>query len=319
MHNQIFNQSQKIMNNAQAQLQQLTGLHLKTSSTGSHLPGAPKLSAQPAGQVPPVVNSPLINPLVQLFNNRKHLAEVASSPIPAVIAAMLAQPVAYFMENPSDADEGQAPLTHVAFVLDDSGSMAYGKEATVEGFNSQVLVVKEGAKLAGETTFTDVRFNSVVALRTVAGNIANIQELTSSTYSPSGGTALYDALGETIAALLGTKGINSPKTAILVTAFTDGDENASRVYSVAMVKALIERLEATGRWTFALVGPAQSVTGLAGQLAVNLDNIAGYDVTSIAGKQEAFGKAAGASASYMSMRSMGITSSASLYSMPGSQ
>ena len=319
MLNQIFNQAQNIMNNAQAQPQPLTGLNLNQGISGIQLPGAPKLPAQHDWQLPGVSNSPLINPLVQLFNKRNHLPELAGSSVPEVITAMLAKPVSYFKENCCDADDGQAPLTHVAFVLDDSGSMAYGKEATVEGFNSQVLVVKEGAKLAGETTFTDVRFNSAVSLRTVAGNIDNIQELTSSTYMPSGGTALYDALGETIAALLVTKGINLPKTAILVTAFTDGDENASRVYSVAMVKALIERLEATGRWTFALVGPAQSVTGLAGQLSVKLDNIAGYDVTSIAGKHEAFGKAAGASASYMSMRSMGVTASASLYSEPGIQ
>ena len=47
---------------------------------------------------------------------------------------------------------------------------------------------------------------------------------------------------------------------------------------------MVRRLEATGRWTFALVGPQQTVSGLADMLAVKACNVAGYDETSIAEK-----------------------------------
>jgi hypothetical protein len=158
-----------------------------------------------------------------------------------------------------------------------------------------------------------VHFNAQVDLRCVAGSLAELKPLVDETYQTEGGTALFDALGCTIAALLNSPDINSPDTAILVTVFTDGEENSSRIYDGATIKALIERLEATGRWTFALVGPLQTVTSLATLLSVKERNVAGFDVASVADKRKAFDKVAMANASYMSMRSKGGRQSDGLY------
>lgn len=234
-------------------------------------------------------------------------------PLPANIQAVLAKPVAWFKEHGTGPGTGCAPLTNIAFLLDRSTSMKKDKGAAIEGFNAQVEVVREGAKGAGATTFTEVQFDTVVDIRCVAGDLAQLQPLNDETYLPNGWTALYDALGDTIAALLSTPGIDNPNTAMLVTLFTDGEENRSSRYDSTTLKALVERLEATGRWTFALVGPLQSVTGLAQLLSVRQKNIAGYDVTSVQDKRKAFAKVAGASASFMTMRSVGGTQSSSLY------
>ena len=259
-----------------------------------------------------------LNTIQQLFNRASSmppLPRVAPTPpaLPARIQALLAQPVSYFKEHASNGEMAHKPLTNVAFVLDESTSMQDGKEATVEGFNEQLRVVREGAKGAGATTFTDVRFSSAVDLRVVGGALDSVVPLTYESYNPSGWTALYDALGHTIAALLSTTGIDNPNTATLVTVFTDGDENASRMYNDITLRALIERLEATGRWTFALVGPLGSVKGLADILSVNRANIAGFDVDSVVDKRKAFSKASMASANYMSLRSVGATQSNALY------
>lgn len=100
---------------------------------------------------------------------------------------------------------------------------------------------------------------------------------------------------------------------MLVTAFTDGDDNKSRRYAPHILKALIQRLEATGRWTFVLIGPDTSVSALASKLAVKAQNVAGFKVTDRREKVTAFDKISGANASFMNLRSLGETQSACLY------
>lgn len=233
--------------------------------------------------------------------------------IPTAVQELLAKPVAFYKEHQSDAASTSAPLTNVAFVLDCSGSMSHGKEATIEGFNAQVQVIRDGAKDAGATTFTDVQFSSEVNLKTVAGDLDHLAPLNNATYQPGGNTALLDAIGATVAALLATKNINSPDTATLVTTFTDGQENASRIYSAALIRDMVQRLEATGRWTFALVGPQTTVAGLADMLAIRASNVAGYDETSIADKTAAFRKVSMANEMMMFKRKDGSKQFDSLY------
>lgn len=257
-------------------------------------------------------------PFMDHFRNRRMGPAPANLSLPPVVRALLERSVDSFKPAKPVTFDAKDALTHVAFVLDSSSSMNLGKSATVEGFNAQLQVVRDGAKLAGKTTFTDVQFDTDVKVRCVARELGahgeeQLLEMTDQTYQPDGSTALYDALGETIAQLLSTPHIDAPSTAVLVTLFTDGDENSSRVYDAATLKALVERLEATQRWTFALVGPRQGVTGLADLLSVSRKNIAGFDVNSVADKRAAFDKAVGASAQYMSLRAMGASASAALY------
>lgn len=285
------------------------------------IPGNP-VWAPKLGPISPGVAQPLVNPVSEFFKRHPILQQeaLATHALPAHVQALLAKPVSYFKENGSNGKTAEPALTHIAFVLDESTSMQDGKEATVEGFNAQVAVIRDGAKQAGATTFTDVRFSTQVRLRSVAGSLESLQPLTYANYNPEGWTALHDAIGATIAALLNTTGIDNPNTATLVTVFTDGDENQSKVYDGATLRALIERLEATGRWTFALVGPLQSVTGLAELLSVNRANIAGFNVADVGDKRKAFSKVASASAAYMGLRSMGTTQSNCLYNdtdLPG--
>ncbi len=225
--------------------------------------------------------------------------------IPAAIQKLLSKPVSFYQENPSDPSVGKQPLTNIALILDCSGSMAHGKDATIEGFNAQVDVIRAGAVGAGTTTYTDVQFSSTVNLRSVAGDLGNLLPLDSETYVPNGNTALLDAIGSTVAALLQTPDVNSPDTAMLVTTFTDGEENASRIYTTEMINGIVQRLEATGRWTFALVGPEQTVSGMAEMLAVNERNVAGYDESSVTDKRLAFSRVATANEKVMYSRKLG--------------
>jgi hypothetical protein len=250
------------------------------------------------------------NPVATFFKQEPRQAK----PIPAAVSRALERSVAWFREQSKKQPAlGAAPLTHVAFALDSSGSMLTGRASTIEGFNRQVGVVREGAKTVGRTLFTDVRFGESVRVNCIAASLDMMAPMTDATYLPDGGTPLYDALGETIAALLQTPEIDEPSTAVLVTLFTDGGENTSVTYTVDMLRALIERLEASGRWTFALIGPHGSVENLASMLAVKPSNVAAYEPSSVASREVAFAAVAGASATYMSSRASGMTQVHNLY------
>lgn len=264
---------------------------------------------------PAVAQGPLARYFAQYIQPRPAASRDA---LPPGIKAVLDLPLEYFQnlanqKAPADAK----PLTNVAFVLDNSSSMAHGKSTTIEGFNAQVGVLREGAKAAGETTFTEVQFSDVVKVRRVASSLDHLVNLTEASYVPEGMTALYDALGDTIAALLQTPRMDSPATATLVTLFTDGGENSSSRYDATILSELVRRLEATGRWTFALVGPRRQVSTLAEMLSVKQTNVASYDPVSLEERAQVFGRMASASANYMSMRSMGVTQACSLYAGDG--
>jgi hypothetical protein len=238
--------------------------------------------------------------------------------LPPQIRRILETPLHVFDAlKDEQAAPGTAPLTYIGFVLDRSGSMESGKSDTIEGFNTQINTVKAGAAEAGETRVGMVDFSTTPSVRYMGVNTSALQPLTAQNYVPDGYTALYDGVGMMIAELLAQPHMESPETAVLVTIFTDGEENASNQYSSALLKDLITKLEATGRWTFALVGPTEGVMDLADMLAVDRSNTTGFDPDSLGDRVVTQAKMAVASASYMMSRSTGMKARKGLYSEDG--
>lgn len=289
------------------------------------IPGVGGVPDVHAGVLPPAHPAhpahPAVRSLASLVGLRGLPPELAvPAALPSVVTELLSRPVESFKPaaghgaggGAGDAVDGApvaAPLTHIVSLLDQSSSMSFGLEATLEGFNANVHAVREGAREAGHTLFTDIRFASSVDLRQLAGSLEAMQPLSRENYAPHGGTALFDAIGAAVEGLMAQADIWQPQTAVLVTVFTDGEENSSRRYGAATLRALIERLEATGRWTFALIGPHAGARDLASALAIKEGNVKGYDVSSIQGKVGAFADVAAASTQYMSLRSVGATAS----------
>lgn len=236
--------------------------------------------------------------------------ELAPAAPSAKVQEMLKRPVESFAPQDTSSQE---PMTYAALVLDESGSMLRHKASALEGFNAQVGVIREGAKEAGRTAVSLTTFNSLGKPALVARPVEELRPLTPAEYNPNGGTALFDAIGETLERLLERSDINSPNTAVLVAIFTDGEENASRRYSAETLKELIIRLEATGRWTFTLMGPEGTSQELASLLNLHKGNVSQFNPADAASTQAAFGTMTEAATRYMSMRSMGVTACASLY------
>ena len=148
-------------------------------------------------------------------------------------------------------------LSHVIFVLDESGSMSSCKEATISGYNEYLLTQKEDAKRTGIKTLVSLyKFNGYSVICSIdSKDIEEVQPLNNDTYWPSGGTNLYDAIGGVMMA------VNSALTAkkkkdresVIITVLTDGEENMSRTFSLSNIKPMIEMAESKN-WGFMFLG-----------------------------------------------------------------
>lgn len=140
--------------------------------------------------------------------------------------------------------------TELVFILDKSGSMTKLADDAREGFNS---LIEQNKAVATDNVFvTTVLFNNTYDVVTNRESIADVVPLTKSDYCTCGTTALFDAVGKTVAYLDGVhKEMNAEdvpsKTIVFIT--TDGYENASTLYSGKDVQKLISRKTQEG-WKF---------------------------------------------------------------------
>ena len=85
-------------------------------------------------------------------------------------------------------------------------------------------------------------------------------------YQPCCCTPLYDAMGFTLTKM--QKYVQDVKDAlVVVTIITDGLENASKEYTGAAVKSLVEQLKEKG-WSFTYMGANQDAVEVAFTLSI---------------------------------------------------
>lgn len=175
---------------------------------------------------------------------------------------------------------------HYLLILDRSGSMESVRRVTISGFNEQVQTTKELAAQYPDQRFTVslVLFNDQVEPRLVMTTVDELREMTLEEYIPSGSTALHDAVGHSVTALE-RRVVGDDK--VVVTIFTDGEENASTEYRFADIRAMISRLQAAGNWTFSYVGANQDAMQQAESYNIPRSNAMNY-TASEAGTAKAF-------------------------------
>jgi len=167
--------------------------------------------------------------------------------------------------------------THIAVLLDRSGSMADIKNETISGFNCFL----EKQKAAGaNATLTLVQFDTEsTEVVHESKPILNVPDLNHQTFQPRGGTPLLDALGQTIdstgRALAAIPEANRPDKVVFVV-ITDGQENSSRHHSKASVKEKIDHQSSKYSWQFVYLGANQDAFDEAGQVGIAMANAANY-------------------------------------------
>lgn len=143
--------------------------------------------------------------------------------------------------------------SELVFILDKSGSMTGLESDTIGGFNS--LVKKQKAE-QGVARVTTVLFDHRYTLLHDRLPLKEVPSLTSKEYEPEGTTALLDAVGRTVDSLLENL-IGIPKESypsVLVVIITDGEENASKDYSLERIRKRIEFCKESEGWEFLFLG-----------------------------------------------------------------
>lgn len=155
-------------------------------------------------------------------------------------------------------------------ILDESGSMESIKQATIAGFNETAQTIKgvQQQHPEEEHYITFITFNGM-GIRTQLSNqpVAELSEIDDTQYRPDANTPLYDAMGFALQRLRTQLELLS-NYHVLVTIFTDGQENASREFSGNAIKRLVEELKAR-QWTFTYIGANHDVQQFAHHIAIH--------------------------------------------------
>jgi len=160
-------------------------------------------------------------------------------------------------------------LTELVFILDRSGSMGGLESDTIGGFNA--LLTKQKAE-EGACWLTTVLFDDTYEVLHDRLDLAGVSPITAQEYFVRGSTALLDAIGKTIEKVSNVQTRVAPEyraDRVLFVITTDGMENASRAYSCARVKKLIEMQKAEYGWEFVFLGANINAVAVAERVGID--------------------------------------------------
>ncbi len=159
-------------------------------------------------------------------------------------------------------------LTELVFILDKSGSMADLTDDTIGGFNSMIAKQKEED---AECLVTTVLFANDADTVHDRVPLARIEPMTRRDYFASGCTALFDAVGSTVRHIetihrYAREEDRPERTLFVIT--TDGMENASRKFSGAEVKTIVEKAKREKGYEFLFL--AANIDAAAGARSIGI-------------------------------------------------
>ncbi len=174
--------------------------------------------------------------------------------------------------------------THCTILLDRSGSMDKVKDETIASCNN---FLREQKKIVGDLTLTLAQFNSSISITEHMKPIAEVKELTSSSFKPDGFTALLDSLAKMIIStgevLSNMKEEDRPSKVVFVV-ITDGHENASEEYKgesgKAKIAEMIKHQTEIYSWDFVFLGANQDSFATAKSMNIDTKDVQNFDHTS---------------------------------------
>ena len=168
-------------------------------------------------------------------------------------------------------------LTELVFILDRSGSMSGLESDTIGGYNG---LLEKQKQEGGEAVITTVLFDDHVELLHDRINLRGVAPITEKEYYVRGSTALLDAIGKTISKIGNAQKHTAEEERaerVLFVITTDGMENASREYSLKLVREMIERQKTRYGWEFLFLGANIDAAETAESFGIHRDMAVNYN------------------------------------------
>ncbi|TMR89496.1 vWA domain-containing protein [Nonomuraea basaltis] len=153
----------------------------------------------------------------------------------------------------------------IAVVLDRSGSM-YSVKNDAEG--GLKVFLADQAKVEATTTVSLYQFDDRFEVVYENTPLADAPDFS---LKPRGSTALFDAIGFTIARVgeqIGALPDADKPAVVLIVIQTDGEENASREYTAEAVKKLVTLMESTAGWVFVFLSTQMDAFDVADSVGI---------------------------------------------------
>jgi len=181
--------------------------------------------------------------------------------------------------------------SHVAFCIDESGSVARIIKPLVEAYNQTVTDIRSAILDEGqEASMTAMAFGDRVLkhrILYVGQQVQTVKPLNHNDFNPSGLTPLFDSVYRAIKKLEELDD-GKPDTSFIVSTVTDGEENQSVDPGVPTTVREIQKKTATDRWTFTFLVPNGSEDRFAMRFNIPRGNVQGWDTKTARGTKEAF-------------------------------
>ncbi len=210
--------------------------------------------------------------------------------------------------------------TNVGFILDSSGSMDVVREAVVKAFNANVVAVREGALREKQVTTAsfwtfgerpEYGYSTSIKEKFFLRAVNALQPISLYDYRPHGNTPLFDAVGHAIERFLALP--DAKTSSFLLMIKTDGEENGSYNYNAVKLRTLMQKVNATDRWTIAFLLPPGAKQRFCQQFGIPEGNVREWDA-STRGVEEAQRHTTASLGTYFAGRSAGQTATKAFYS-----
>lgn len=214
----------------------------------------------------------------------------------------------------------QKKTIHAVTIVDRSGSMTGYRKRTIEGINANINALKAEVDADTDIINTQLQFSSGnnyhdynvekdFTFTRLGQPVQNLVDMTEADYVTDGGTPLIDAIGHAIEKVKSFHGdkLGDDNLKIIVTVFTDGEENTSRKWSKAEIKKMIDHFQSDGKWTFTFVGCGsfENVASTSTSFGISTSNTVAYADSEV-GRGEAYAKIATSYSNFTRAAKLGV-------------
>lgn len=160
-------------------------------------------------------------------------------------------------------------LTEIICVIDRSGSMGTIRNDAISGFNT---FLEDQKAVDKPCKMTYAQFDTTYEVIHSGVDLQAVPPLTTETYVPRGGTALFDAVGRTIDEV-GIRLAALPESErpgkVVFVILTDGEENSSCEFTRERILGMIRHQQEKYKWDFVFLAANQDAFAVGTSIGIS--------------------------------------------------